>query len=482
MVPPSRVRVVSDRPVDPDGDYVLYWMTATRRTTWSFALQHALDLCARLRKPLLVFEPLRIAYPWASRRIHRFVVQGMADQRRAFAAAGVRYYPYVERAVDADHGLLAALTARAVVVVTDRYPTFFHPHLVAAGARASRVQLVEVDSLGLLPLADAGRAWPSAVTFRRHFQRTWPQDPVLPSPAPLAGYAFGTAGIPAEVLARWPAADDLLDAPPRVDALVGGPGAVAKTGGSVAGGRILDRFVSGRLDRYTDRGDPDAEADSQLSPWLHFGHTSVHELFQRVVDREGWDPGKVGKANGSREGFWGMSAAAEAFLDEVITWRELGASYAAFVPDHAQYHSLPEWARHTLADHAADERPEQYSFAQLEAAETADPLWNAAQRQLLGEGVIHNAMRMLWGKKVLQWSTSPEVAWRTLVRLNDTYAIDGRDPNSYAGIGWVFGRFDRPWFPERPIFGTIRYMTSAQARKKRDLERWLDRWSGPTRP
>jgi deoxyribodipyrimidine photo-lyase len=171
-----------------------------------------------------------------------------------------------------------------------------------------------------------------------------------------------------------------------------------------------------------------------------------------------------------------MGAGAEAFLDQLVTWRELGHVEAARREDHASYGSLPAWARATLEAHAGDPRPAIYPLQELERGRTADPLWNAAQRQLLDEGRIHNALRMLWGKRVLEWTRSPQEALATLVALNDRWALDGRDPNSYSGILWCLGKYDRPWAPERPIFGSVRVMTSASTGRKLRLARWLARF------
>jgi deoxyribodipyrimidine photo-lyase len=141
--------------------------------------------------------------------------------------------------------------------------------------------------------------------------------------------------------------------------------------------------------------------------------------------------------------------------------------------------SLPDWALSTLRAHASDPRPVVYDRERLAAARTHDPLWNAAQRQLVEEGRIQNYLRMLWGKKVLEWSATPREAWDTLFELNNRYALDGRDPNSVSGISWTFGRFDRPWGPERPIFGTVRYMSSDNTAKKLSLDAYLRRWGRP---
>jgi len=175
-----------------------------------------------------------------------------------------------------------------------------------------------------------------------------------------------------------------------------------------------------------------------------------------------------------------MSPSAEAFLDELVTWRELGYGFCTHEPDYDRYESLPAWARATLEDHASDPREHIYSVDELGAASTGDDLWNAAQRQLVHEGVIHNYLRMLWGKRILEWTRHPREALAVMIEINNRYALDGRDPNSYSGICWVLGRFDRGW-PERAIFGKVRSMTSASTRRKVKLDDYLARWGDPTR-
>ena len=164
-------------------------------------------------------------------------------------------------------------------------------------------------------------------------------------------------------------------------------------------------------------------------------------------------------------------------MDEVVTWREVGQGFLWHVPNADEFDTLPSWALASLELHSADERPILYSVDELERAETHDPIWNAAQRQLVRSGRMHNYLRMLWGKKVLQWSRHPREAFATLLYLNDKYALDGRDPNSVSGVAWVFGRFDRAWGPERPIFGKVRYMTSESTARKLKLKRYLARWA-----
>ncbi len=648
----------TDAPVRPDGRYVLYWMVATRRTSFNFALDFAVLRARALGRPLLVFEPLRVAYPWASRRLHAFVLDGMRDNQAACAAAGVAYFPYVEPTPGAGSGLLLALAAEACEVVTDEQPGFFQPHMIQKVAPRLPVRLTRVDSVGLLPLRAGERAFPTAASFRRHLQRVLPPFlEAFPTAKPLSDLSDlgAPASVPASITTRWPAADltdrSLLDRLP-IDQSV----RETLRGGEVCARANLADFLENRLHRYgEDRSHPDRDAASGLSPWLHFGHLSVHEIVGQlfegsaseravaqqnerakesasaaerrgnpsdsltfsaaeasravaqqnerakesasaaerrgnpsdsltfsaaeasravaqqserakepasaaerrgnpsdsltfsaaeasravaqqserakesasaaerrgnssdsltfsaaeasravaqqserakesasVAERRGnpsdsltfsaaeaWHPGKLGPVTGSRAGWWGLDASTESFLDELVTWRELGQGFCFFRPDDAErYDSLPDWALATLSKHAPDRRPVLYTLQELECAGTHDAVWNAAQTELVRTGRMQNYLRMLWAKKVLEWSQSPAEALKILFHLNNKYAIDGRDPNSSSGIMWTFGRFDRPWGPERPIFGTIRYMSSDNTVRKLELKQYLARFGG----
>ncbi len=482
--PASRVTHANAAPVAARGRYVLYWMIAARRTRWSFALEHAISRARDLERPLLVFEPLRAGYRWASDRLHAFVLQGMAANRRAFEAVGVTYVPYVERAPWEGRGLLAALAAHACLVVTDEQPGFFLPRMVTAAAAALPVRVELVDGNGLLPLRATTRAYPSAAAFRRVLQRELPGYLAMPSASPLSEIdaALRSADVAGTTLRRWRSATTRLlqtdaaalreleidhDVPPA-----------SISGGQDAAQHALESFLAHKLDRYSDgRNDPDDDVSSGLSPYLHFGHVGVHGVAARLFASCDWSPARLltARATGRRDGYWGLTPGAEAFLDEIVTWRELGYGFCFHRRDYDRWSSLPRWARDTLAAHASDPRPAVYRRSELEAARTDDEVWNAAQRQLRREGRIHNYLRMLWGKLVITWSASPRSALATLIELNNRYALDGRDPNSYSGIFWTFGRFDRPW-PERDVFGTVRAMTSKSTRAKLNLRAYLARW------
>jgi deoxyribodipyrimidine photo-lyase len=369
-------------------------------------------------------------------------------------------------------------------VVTDDFPAFFLPRMVEATAARCPVRMDAVDGNGLYPMRATERVFTTAASFRLHLQKCLGDHlGNHPLADPLAGAALPRIdALPTVITDRWPRASPAL--------LAGDPAALAALpidhrvgaspirGGSAAGKARLKAFVARQLDRYADeRNHPDDDAASGLSPYLHFGHVSVHQVFEAVTAHAGWTPARIAKKpTGRREGWWNASGAVDAFLDELVTWREIGFNMCAHRADYDRFSSLPAWALATLAEHARDRRPHVYPLEALEAAATGDEIWNSAQRQLVREGRMHNYLRMLWGKKVLEWSRSPEEALSTLIELNNKYALDGRDPNSYSGIFWVFGRYDRAWGPERPIFGTVRYMSSESTRRKLHLAGYLERY------
>ncbi|HMQ16585.1 MAG TPA: deoxyribodipyrimidine photolyase [Phycisphaerae bacterium] len=482
-VPELRITPVNDLATNRAGTMVLYWMTAQRRTTWNFAFQRAIEWGVQFRRPVVVLEALRCDYRWNSVRLHRFFVDGMADNAGRLHGTGVLYYPYLEPSPGVGKGLLAALARHACVVVTDDYPCTFLPRMTAAAARQLDVRLEAVDSNGLLPLRAADVVFTTAYAFRRFLQRALPQHlERLPSPDPLAHAKLPAAwDPPVEVLRRWPAAREQdLHAPAGLLsrlAIAKGVPACASRGGALAGHKASQLFLKKRLTDYAEhRNEPEAEASSGLSPYLHFGHVSVHQVFVELAEHELWSPRAIApRVTGKREGWWGMSRSGEAFLDELVTWRELGFNMTSLRPDYDRYESLPDWARRTLDAHARDAREAVYTLEQFESAATHDALWNAAQRELLREGRIHNYLRMLWGKKILEWTRSPREALDVMIELNNKYALDGRDPNSYSGIFWVLGRYDRPWGPERPVFGTVRYMSSESTARKYGLKSYLAR-------
>ncbi len=480
-VPQERIRTLTRVPPNREGAFVLYWMTANRRLESNFSLQRAVELARQWNKPLLILESLRLRYRWASERFHRFVLDGMIDNAMAASRTNAFYLAHVESQSEGP-GLMEWMAGNACAMVTDDFPCFFHPVLYERVVQHWPCCVELVDSNGILPMHGTDRIFTVAHSYRLYMQKeiashldAFPEiDPLanLPSVAPPVQLH--------DAARRWSLhsleglrAIDLSTIP--IDHRVS-PTEVR--GGSLAANEVLQRFADHRMGAYAEaRNRPEHEGASGLSPYLHFGHLSAHQVFHRITQAVGWSPEYLGKPNGKMHGYWKVDLNAEAFLDQLLTWREIGFNQCSHVRNYDRYESLPAWALKTLEDHANDPRPSVYKLEQFENAATHDPLWNAAQRQLAREGRIHNYLRMLWGKKILHWSASPRDALRIMIELNNKYALDGRDPNSYSGIFWVLGRFDRAWGPERPIFGKIRYMTSESTARKYDVQRYLSTYS-----
>jgi deoxyribodipyrimidine photo-lyase len=227
-------------------------------------------------------------------------------------------------------------------------------------------------------------------------------------------------------------------------------------GGRGEAERRLDAFLTERLRRYArEKNEPAAHATSDLSPYLQAGYISSLEIALAV-----------------REHARKHKLIADEFLEELIVRRELAFNFARYASRLDSVEALPKWARETLSEHKKDPREAGYPREQFESAATADDLWNAAQKELLLRGKIHGYYRMYWGKKILEWSATPEEALSTMIHLNDRYALDGQGPNGYANILWCLGLHDRPW-PERPVYGTVRSMSRAGMERKTDVKAYL---------
>ena len=503
-VPPSRICPLTDVAARAGGRYVLYWMIAHRRLRWNFALDRAVELANTYRTPLLILEPLRVGYTHASARFHRFVIDGMRDNDAAVRATdlrpadvqvrdrqpyaqgrGVAYFPYVESSAGAGKGLLATLAEQAAAVVTDDAAHAHYPAMLDAAARQIGTRLEAIDGHGLIPARGTERTFHRAYDFRRYLHENLPFDvEARPQEHPLGTLsAQESPTVPPAVLRRWAPADPALlkgdDAGLRALPIDHTVTPVALRGGPTAGSRRVDGFVEHKLSSYARlQKHPDEDASSGLSPYLHFGHVGTHQIFAAICSRYEWSPTDVDPARrGKQAGWWSLPEGPEAFLDQLLTWRELGFNACVTRPDVSSFRSLPDWARKTMRMHESDARSYLYTTEQLEAGDTHDEVWNAAQRQLLLDGVVHSYLRMLWGKLIYAWSPNGRRALATMLHLNDKYALDGRDPNSLSGILWVLGRYDRAWGPERPVFGKLRPMTSANALRKLRMRQYLERYT-----
>jgi deoxyribodipyrimidine photo-lyase len=450
-----RIHAAGEPGPSSDGDHVLYWMQSTFRARNNHALEFAIEQANERRLPVLVYHGLRHDYPWASDRLHTFLLETAADLYREFGELGIQYAFYLERGPeDAALSPLVQLAARAALVVTDYFPTFLAPRQTRGLRRKVETPVVAVDSATVVPVRYHERGYPTAPPFRSRLLAALPR--FLHRPGRTEPRVRRTVDLPFEPTVPD---DDIADlvAACAIDHTVlpseirGGPGAAE---------RQLDRFITSGLPRYGDeRSDPNADATSGLSPYLHFGNLSPIEVLLRA--REAGPATQVAR-----------------FQDELLTWRELAFNFTHFTPRHRTVEAIPAWARDELAAGESDARPALYSAEELEQARTTSPLWNAAQMAYVRDGWMPNPLRMLWGKSVIQWTRNAAEALAILEHLNNKYALDGRDPSSYLNIFWVFGKFDRPFY-RRPIYGTVRYMSLTAAEKKFDVGRVIARYGSP---
>jgi deoxyribodipyrimidine photo-lyase len=440
--------------LQPDSEYVLYWMQSTQRFEENWALRYAVREADRLGKPLLVHQGLDPTYPHANDRIHTVIVENARALHRRAAALGFAYQFVLRRRRDDDRRVVDRLASRAALVVTDLFPTAGVAERTARFAARAPCRVVTVESHAIVPSGLFAKAEYAARTIRPKLARVLDLalEPAEDRPARLTlpDAVFRSLEVDRLDLDGCDIAAEIsrceIDhSVPPVPFASGRAGALAR----------LDRFVRTALRDYPERRNEPSDVDgsSRLSPWLHFGQVSAAEVLRRV------------RAAGPRE-------AVAKFEDELVTWRELALNFCLRDPHHSKLRGLPAWVHQTMAKHKDDPREVTYTLAELEEARTHDELWNAAQRELVRTGSMHNVTRMLWGKSVLTWTRRYKTALDHLLLLNDKYALDGRDPSSVGGIQWCFGKFDRPWF-EKPVWGTIRPMSLARARDKFDAEAYI---------
>jgi photolyase PhrII len=440
----------------PDGDAlapdesgpIVYWMRVAVRDHENPALDVALSLALAYKLPVLVYHALSERYPYASDRHHTFILEGARDVSAALAARGIPYAFHLESSSRSEENterqrgeqsVLRQLARSARVVVTELMPVAPLRGWTAEIAKCAPV--IEVDASCIYPMTHGlSKAPERAFEFRKATEKTMLRTLELGYPS------FECAGE-----REWRAPDSVTFskvelALASIPALVAGAnidhgiGPVADSpGGMVAGYRRWSHYLERDLHRYAaTRNDPLQDTTSRMSPYLHYGQVSPFRLARDLFLRAKGDP------------------SAQKLLDELLVWRELGFHYCYHKHDVHSVASLPAWARATLRTHEKDPRILMPSWEQLTQARTGDALWDACQRSLLAHGELHNNVRMTWGKKLLEWTERAQDALSLLIDLNHRYALDGRDPSSYAGIHWCFGAFDRSFTPELPLLGTVR--------------------------
>lgn len=453
-----RAYTLNEKRTQPDGDFILYWMQSTQRLEENWGLRLATREADRLGRPLVIYHGLSSTYAYASDRFHFFILESAREIARRAADAGLVYRFAIHPQRDAAARTLDRIALRACEVLTDYFPSAGVAERTALFAERAPCRVVAVDSVGVVPATCFPREEYAARTIRPKLQPLVDVslEPVedRPPKRPVPSWILDSldtdwldlerADFGAEI-AQSDIDHSVMRAP-----VAGGLGPARQR---------LEVFLADGLSRYGERRrDPsDDGGSSRLSPYLHFGQISAAEIARAVVARGPHDEGVN-------------------FLNEMLIWRELALNFCLRNPQYRTLGALPDWVRRSMKQHESDARPVTYSREELERGLTYDELWNAGQNELVSTGQMHNVVRMLWGKSVVTWTARYDDALSHLIHLNDKYALDGRDPNSYAGIQWCFGKFDRP-FAARPVWGTIRPMSLERARRKEGMEAYIRRWA-----
>jgi deoxyribodipyrimidine photo-lyase len=448
---PARIRRLNDTP-DRKGPYVLYWMQQSQRAAWNHALEFAVDQANQYSLPLVVGFGLTDAYPEANLRHYTFMLEGLAETGKTLADRGIQFV--MQKGHPPDVAL--DLGKQAALIVCDAGYLRHQRQWRRKVARNAGCPVIQVETDIVVPVAGASnKAEYAARTIRPKLHRIMadflmplsPRDVKKPS---LNRSLTGTEGLDVQ------APKTLLHSL-SLDKSVS-PVSRFFPGGTSHAKKRFQAFLANGLENYDQNSNqPQTDDISHMGPYLHFGQISPLYLAMAVmnVDRS-------------------LADARDAFIEQLIIRRELAVNFVYYTPGYDTFDVIPGWAKKTLADHETDPRKYLYTADELAQANTHDPYWNAAMMEMSHTGFMHNYMRMYWGKKILEWSSSPKQAYETTLALNNRYFLDGRDPNSYTGVAWLYGIHDRAW-AERTIFGKTRYMAASGLERKCDIAAYVEK-------
>jgi deoxyribodipyrimidine photo-lyase len=446
MIQKERIKDLNQNPIKK-GRYVLYWMQASQRSEYNHALEFAMEKADQLNMPLVVFFGITDRFPDANERHYFFMLEGLKETRVSLEKRGIKM---VIRHISPEMGTIE-LAEDASLVIADRGYLKVQKDWRAYVAKHLDCPLIQVESDVIVPVEVAypKEAYSAAVIrpkLKSHLENyLHTLDAKSPKKDSL-NIPFDSFDI-----------HDIADAILKLDVDRSVKPVDTFHGGTSEAKKHLKKFLGEKLDLFQDlRNDPTVDYLSHMSPYLHFGQISPLYIAMEVLKSN--SPGR------------------DAFIEELVIRRELSMNFVFYNEDYASFRCLPAWARKTLKNHQHDPREYAYTPEEMERAQTHDPYWNTAQKEMMLTGKMHGYMRMYWGKKILEWCKDPEDAHRTALYLNNKYELDGRDPNGYAGVAWCFGKHDRPW-AERKVFGNIRYMNANGLKRKFDADQYIKKYS-----
>ena len=432
-----------------DKSLVVYWMQASQRVEYNHALAYAIKRANELEKPLVVYFGITENFPEANARHYFFMLQGLKEVKEDLKSRNIKM---LIRKISPEKGALE-LSDISSLMITDRGYLRIEREWRNYLAQNAGCQVVQIESNVVVPVEEVSdKEEYSAATIRRKIQKK--------TEAYIEKIVIEKVKINSLDISLPYDEIDISDINECINDLKINS-AVSESrfynGGYISAKLMLKDFIENKLEEYSTH--PDNDYSSGLSPYLHFGQISPIEI---IIELENIKAEKK-----------------DDFLEELIVRRELSFNFVFYNKNYDEISCIPAWARKTLEEHKADIRDYTYTLNELEQANTHDEYWNAAQREMTVSGKMNSYMRMYWGKKLIEWMESYEDAYNVAIYLNNKYCIDGRDPNSFAGIAWCFGKHDRPW-GERQIFGKIRYMNSKGLDRKFNMMTYVERIKGQT--
>jgi len=424
--------------------FIVYWMQSSHRTKFNLALDYSIFMANRLDKPVIVFFAIT-TFPEGNERNYHFMLEGLYDVKKSLEDIGVKS---VFQFISPEKGI-AELSKNACLIVVDKGYLRILKNWYSLAAESVKCPLYQVEDNAIIPVKDASiKEEYSAATFR-------------PKVHMKSSYYFTD---PNSYLPKKTSLDlsieslDISNTKKIISNLrIGKKVRPAKFlhGGTSKALDHLNSFLKKKLVHYHNlRNDPNSDVLSNMSPYLHFGQISPIQIAKEVISSDNPEESK------------------EVYLEELIVRRELAINYIYYNGNYDSFEGLPNWAKTSLYQHINDTREYLYTLNDFEIGNTHDPYWNAAQSEMLKTGKMHGYMRMYWGKKIIEWTRTPKEAFKIALYLNNTYELDGRDPNGFTGVAWCFGKHDRPW-KERAIFGKIRYMNDKGLKRKFDADKYI---------
>lgn len=439
------------RPDDwtPEQGRVIYWMSREQRSEDNWGLLYAQQLADEMNTEMAVVFTLADNFLEATERQYDFMLKGLKEASENVQKKNIPFYLLKGDPLSTIMNFISEFDVNHLV--TDFDPLKIKQQWQKGVREDNSVAFYEVDSHNIVPARHASNkqefgAYTLRPKIHKNLEEFLDEFGELKNQVDLDKFGIQKTD--------WQSAMQFLNINRDVNAVDW------VLPGEKEARKVFEYFINNKLAEYDEsRNDPNRDALSNLSPYLHFGQISSQRIALDIL--------KSSRKNQN----------IDSFLEELIVRKELADNYCLFNPEYETLKNIPEWAKKTLDEHWKDEREYVYSRDEFEEARTHEDLWNAAQNEMRKRGKMHGYMRMYWAKKILEWSRSPEEALEIAIYLNDKYELDGRDPNGYTGCAWaIAGVHDRAW-TERPLYGKIRYMNSRGAKRKFDVKAYVERWN-----